>query len=81
MQLEGRRLCLRIETRFDCEFGHWMALMLNGGKYFANYVQQNKCSLGINLMLVEVGQLWGGGDVGDFHFSTLQKLYQEKSPL
>jgi hypothetical protein len=57
MQLEGRRLCLRIETRFDCEFGHWMALMLNGGKYFANYVQQNKCSLGTNLMLVEVGQL------------------------
>jgi len=48
MQLEGGRLCLRIETRFNCEFGHWMALTFNGGEYFANYVQQNKCSLGID---------------------------------
>jgi hypothetical protein len=34
-----------------------MALTFNGGKYFANYVQQNKCSFGIDKMLVEAGQL------------------------
>jgi len=27
------------------------------------------------------GAISGGGDVGDSHFSTLQKLHQEKSRL
>lgn len=78
MQLEGGRLCLRIETRFNCEFGHWMALTLNGGKYFANYVQQNKCSLGIDLMLVEVGQLMEEGMWEILNFQ-LYKSYTKKN--
>ncbi len=42
----------------------------------------NKTNVVLELINVSwSGAISGGGDVGDSHFSTLQKLHQEKSCL